>query len=121
MKTQENSKTVKLYTGSYNAPVLTGDGSAYQGNGEGICLWSFDEETGGLEKQESYGQALNASWLTFSPDCRLLYAVNELDDYQGTHGGALCAYKIEDDGRLAMINILPVMGAAPCHLSCDEQ
>ena len=78
MKTQENSKTVKLYTGSYNAPVLTGDGSAYQGNGEGICLWSFDEETGGLEKQESYGQALNASWLTFSPDCRLLYAVNEL-------------------------------------------
>ena len=121
MKTQENSKTVKLYTGSYNAPVLTGDGSAYQGNGEGICLWSFDEETGGLEKQESYGQALNASWLTFSPDCRLLYAVNELDDYQGTHGGALSAYKIEDDGRLAIINILPVMGAAPCHVSCDEQ
>lgn len=33
MKTQENSKTVKLYTGSYNAPVLTGDGSAYQGMG----------------------------------------------------------------------------------------
>lgn len=121
METQEKGKMVKLYTGSYNAPVLTGDGSTYRGNGEGICLWSFDEETGGLEKKESYGQALNASWLAFSPDSRLLYAVNELDDYQGTHGGALSAYKIGEDGRLVMINIRPVMGAAPCHVSCDEQ
>ena len=39
MKTQENSKTVKLYTGSYNAPVLTGDGSAYQGNGKKRADW----------------------------------------------------------------------------------
>ena len=96
MKTQENSKTVKLYTGSYNAPVLTGDGSAYQGNGEGICLWSFDEETGGLEKQESYGQALNASWLTFSPDCRLLYAVNEAgyDKHTACHGCGTLSCKL---------------------------
>lgn len=50
MKSDENGK-IRLYTGSYNAPVLTGDGTFYQGNGKGICLWSFDEETGKLEKR----------------------------------------------------------------------
>ena len=34
MYPQENEKKVKLYTGSYNAPVVTGDGSVY--------LWKRD-------------------------------------------------------------------------------
>lgn len=118
MKSDENGK-IRLYTGSYNAPVLTGDGTFYQGNGEGICLWSFDEETGKLEKKRAYGQALNASWIAFSPDRRMLYAVNELDDYKGTHGGALSAYQLGDEGEIVLKNILPVMGAAPCHVSAD--
>lgn len=37
MYPQENEKKVKLYTGSYNAPVVTGDGSVYLGKGQGIC------------------------------------------------------------------------------------
>lgn len=120
MKSHENGK-IRLYTGSYNAPVLTGDGSIYKGNGEGICLWSLEEETGKLEKKRAYGQALNASWMAISPDCRMLYAVNELDDYQGTHGGALSAYQLEEDGGIVLKNTLPVMGAAPCHVSGDSR
>lgn len=120
MHTQAEKKKVKLYTGSYNAPVMTGDGSTYHGKGKGIQVFLFDEEKGTLEEQESYPDVENASWLSFSPDKRTLYAVNELDDYQGTGGGALSALAVDENGKLSMRNCLPVMGAAPCHVDCDR-
>lgn len=119
MYPQENEKKVKLYTGSYNAPVVTGDGSVYLGKGEGICLWEFDESTGEAKLEKGWPEVLNASWLTLSPDGKMLYAVNELDDYEGTMGGALSAYRVDAQGYLEADSILPVMGAAPCHVSCD--
>ena len=56
-----------------------------------------------------------------SPDGRRLYAVNELDDYEGTKGGAVSAYAVEMDGSLHFLNRLPVMGAAPCHVDCAPE
>ena len=111
----------QLYVGSYNAPVLTGDGSIYHGNGNGITHYEFDEMTGELFERESLPEAQNASWLAFSPDGRRLYAVNELDDYEGTKGGAVSAYAVEMDGSLHFLNRLPVMGAAPCHVDCAPE
>ena len=49
----EGQRKVKLYTGSYNAPVVTGDGSVYLGKGKGIQVFWFDEEEGKLEAFES--------------------------------------------------------------------
>lgn len=119
MHMAEEQRKVKLYTGSYNAPVVTGDGSVYLGKGKGIQIFLFDEEEGKLETFESYPDVKNASWMTFSPDGRTLYAVNELDDYEGTKGGALSALSVDENGRLSLQNCLPVMGAAPCHVDCD--
>lgn len=51
---QKDVGKVKLYTGSYNAPVLTGDGNIYQGKGKGILVFLFDEKDGILEELESY-------------------------------------------------------------------
>ena len=117
---QERTGKVLLYTGSYNVPVLTGDGRVLQRSGEGIRVFGFDEEEGTLEPLACYPEVKNASWMTFSPDERTLYAVNELDDYRGTAGGALTALAVGDDGGLTVRNCLSVMGAAPCHVSCDE-
>lgn len=119
MHMAEGQRKVKLYTGSYNAPVVTGDGSVYLGKGKGIQVFLFDEEEGKLETFESYPDVKNASWMTFSPDGRTLYAINELDDYEGTKGGALSALSVDENGRLSLQNCLPVMGAAPCHVDCD--
>ena len=78
----EWKKSKELYTGSYNAPVMTGDSSVYLGETDRICLWEFDESTGEARLEESWPPgALNASWLTTSPDGKMLYAVNGLDDY----------------------------------------
>lgn len=113
-------KKIKLYTGSYNAPVLTGEGGIYQGKGGGIQVFLFDEEAGTLEALESYPEVENASWMVFSPDRKTLYVVNELDNYQGTGGGALSSFAVDENGSLTMQNCLPVMGAAPCHVDCDR-
>lgn len=108
-----------MYTGSYNAPVLTGDGTIYHGNGKGIQVYLFDEEEGTLEEVRSYPEVQNASWLTFSADGEKLYAVNELDDYEGTGGGAVSAFAVKE-GELQFSGSLAVMGAAPCHVNCDR-
>ena len=111
----------QLYVGSYNAPVLTGDGTVYHGDGNGITRFEFDETTGELFERESLPEAQNASWLALSSDRKNLYAVNELDDYEGTKGGALSAYEVREDGTLRFLNRLPVMGAAPCHVDCAPE
>lgn len=115
----KEQKKIRLYTGSYNAPILTGDGNVYLGDGKGIQVFLFDEEFGTLQELESYPDVKNASWMTFSPDGRTLYAVNELDDYQGTAGGALSALSVDENGKLSVGDCLPVFGAAPCHVDCD--
>lgn len=111
----------QLYVGSYNAPVLTGEGTVYHGDGNGITRFEFDETTGELFERESLSEAQNASWLALSSDRKNLYAVNELDDYEGTKGGALSAYEVREDGTLRFLNRLPVMGAAPCHVDCAPE
>lgn len=58
--------------------------------------------------------------MSFSPDGKTLFAVNELDDYQETGGGALSALAVDERGGLTLKNCLPVMGAAPCHVDCDR-
>lgn len=119
MDIRTGSEKLILYTGSYNMPILTGDGRILRRNGEGIRVFRFDEGEGTLEPLVCYPEVKNASWMTFSPDRKTLYAVNELDDYEGTGGGALTAMAVEKDGSLALRNCLPVMGAAPCHVNCD--
>ena len=118
METKHKTEVRQLYAGSYNAPVLTGDGTIFCGDGKGITRYEFDESTGELLERESLPEAQNASWMALSSDGKRLYAVNELDDYEGTKGGALSAYEVKRDGSLRFLNRLPVMGAAPCHVDC---
>jgi 6-phosphogluconolactonase len=47
---------------------------------------------------------------------RLLFAVNEIEQFDGKPGGAVSAFAIDDTGRLTLINQRASMGAAPCHL-----
>lgn len=114
-----------LYTGSYNAPVLAGDGSVQQGHGEGITLWSFDEDTGVLARRKTYPEAQNASWIALSKDGRTLFAVEELDSIRSggkeLAGGAVASWHIDSaDGTLWYIGMAPTYGAAPCHLSVRD-
>jgi 6-phosphogluconolactonase len=52
---------------------------------------------------------------------RLLFAVNEIDQFEGKPAGAVSAFSITPTGKLALINQRPSMGARPCHLALDGE
>jgi len=60
------------------------------------------------------------SFLALDPKRRLLFAVNEINRFDGKEGGAVSAFAIDrSKGTLALINQRPSMGAGPCHLVLD--
>ena len=60
----------------------------------------------------------NPSFLALDPTRRLLFAVNELDTFQGKPTGAVSAFSIDaTSGALTLLNQQPSMGTSPCHLT----
>src|SRR6266545_8348217 len=51
---------------------------------------------------------------------RLLFAVNELNEFEGKPTGAVSAFSIDPSkGTLTLLNQRPSMGTGPCHLILD--
>src|ERR1022692_483778 len=73
-----------LYVGTY-----TDHGS------QGIYAYRFDAATGQLISLGLAAQSDNPSFLTMALGHRFLYAVNEVDHYQGQPTGAVSAFAID--------------------------
>ncbi len=58
----------------------------------------------------------NPTFFEADPQRRLLFAVNEVDQFEGKPGGAVSAFAIGETGKLTLINQRSSMGAAPCQL-----
>src|SRR5262245_29955140 len=52
---------------------------------------------------------------------RLLFTVNEIDQFEGKPTGAVSAFSIAPTGKLTLINQRPSIGARPCHLALDGE
>jgi 6-phosphogluconolactonase len=101
------------YVGTYSSPV---DGG---GNGKGIYLFEMNPTSGELSLIELAAAAHNASWLSFDPSGRCLYAANEVTDFEGK-SGAVSAYAVDrKNGKLQLLNVVSSEGAGPAHLSVD--
>jgi 6-phosphogluconolactonase len=100
-----------LYVGTY-----TDDGKS-----AGIYLVHFDQKTGGLRVAGSVNAGANPSYLAVHPNGRSLYAVNEVDKYDGRASGAVSSFSIASDtGSLTKLGEVPSEGAAPCYVSVDR-
>jgi len=67
------------------------------------------------------GAASNPSFLELDRTRRLLFAVNEVGEFEGRATGAVSAFAIDrSKGTLTLINQRPSMGTAPCHLVLDR-
>ncbi len=66
------------------------------------------------------GRYRNPSFLTFSPDRRHLYAVNEVDEYHAEKSGSVTSFAVEGaSGRLKAINTVSSGGGMPCKITVD--
>jgi 6-phosphogluconolactonase len=90
----------------------------YTPNGGGIYLFRIDGETGALTQLQIVDDIRNPSWLAINSNNTRLYAVSEIDTYQGMKGGAVAAYAIDPATmQLRRLGAVNSGGAGPAHLS----
>lgn len=104
-------QTHPLWIGSYTA---TGS--------EGIHVYRFDSQTGMLsERPEQAVKTHNPSWLTFSPNRRYLYAVNENGPGQTDIVGRVTAFRVDPaSGTLQQIGQVQTLGSEPAHATVSS-
>jgi 6-phosphogluconolactonase len=61
-------------------------------------------------------ETANPTYFEIDSRRRLLFAVNEIDQFEGTPGGTVSAFAIDDTGRLKLVNQMRSHGVAPCYL-----
>ncbi len=104
-----------VYVGTYTRALSHTPGLA-----EGIYVCRFDPATGALAVEGTIPGAANPSFLALDPQRRFLYAVEEIEDYEGQSSGAVSAFAVDAaTGGLTWLNRQPSHGTAPCHVSIE--
>ena len=90
----------------------------YTPNGGGIYLFRVDRMSGAMTQIHVFDDIRNPTWLAVNPAQTRLYAVSEIDDYQGTRGGAVVSYAIDAESRLlTRLNAVSSGGTSPAYAS----
>jgi 6-phosphogluconolactonase len=90
----------------------------YTPNGGGIYLFRVDGASGALSQIHVFDDIRNPTWLAVNPAQTRLYAVSEIDDYQGARGGAVVSYAIDPETRLlTRLNAVSSAGTSPAYVS----
>ena len=97
-------------------------GTRTDGTAKGIYL--FRLQSAGTEVFQNVtlvplglaAEALNPTFFEIDTGRRLLFAVNEVAQFEGKPVGTVSAFAIDDTGKLKLINQLPTSGPSPCHL-----
>jgi 6-phosphogluconolactonase len=100
-----------LYVGTYTQP---------QSSAKGIYAFKFDAKTGKLAELGLMADTPNPTFLAVHPNGKYLYAINEINEYQGKRAGSVTAYALDrTSGKLTLLNQVSSGGPGPCHLIVD--
>jgi 6-phosphogluconolactonase len=107
--------------GSAEARAATSESYAYVGtytpNGGGIYLFRVDRASGALTQIQVVDDIRNPSGLALNPAQTRLYAISEIDSYQGTKNGAVVSYAVDAGLRLTRLGAVSSAGATPAFVS----
>lgn len=88
---------------------------------KGIYAYRFDSTSARLTPRGLVAETPNPSFLAIDPSQHFLYAVNELEKYQGESSGSVSAFAIDRErGSLTLLNEVSSRGTDPCHISLDS-
>ena len=88
-----------------------------RGGSQGIYLYRFDTETGSADSL-SMVEVDNPSYLTLSPDEKIVYAVSEANE----KNSAVYAFSLDKQhGRLEPLNAMPTNSGGPCYITIDSR
>lgn len=98
------------YFGTYTGP-----------KSQGIYVSHYHAARGELAPPKLAVETPNPAWLTVAPGASRLYAVSEVDSFEGQKTGAVAAFSVAlDTGALTPLNRQASAGGGPCHLSLDR-
>jgi 6-phosphogluconolactonase len=96
-------------------------GTYTTGESKGIYGYRYDAESGELTALGVAAETTNPSFVAVDPSRHFLYAVNEVDKYEGKAMGGVSAFAIDQKtGKLTFLNEVPSGGADPCYISLDK-
>jgi len=105
-----NMSDYLVYIGTYTGP-----------KSQGIYVYKLASATGKLTPLGLAGASDRPAFLALHPNHRYLYAVNEIDKYEGKKSGSVSAFSIDrKTGKLTLLNIVPSGDPGPCHLVVDH-
>lgn len=91
-------------------------GSYTYGGSKGIYSYRFNQATGEAEALNSL-EMKNPSYLTISPDGRMVYAVSETNDASAS----LNIISLNKDGSMRLLDTKPTQGGDPCYVAVQGQ
>ena len=101
-----------FYVGTY-----TENGS----KSKGIYAYRYDAAAGEITPLGLAAEITNPSWLALHPNGRFLYAVNEVQNFNGPNSGGVSAFSIDRaTGKLTFLNEVSSRGADPCYVTVDR-
>jgi 6-phosphogluconolactonase (cycloisomerase 2 family) len=90
----------------------------YTPNGGGIYLFRVDRASGALMQMQVVDDTRNPSWLAVNPTQTHLYAISEIDNFQGKRSGAVVAYAIDPGSfELKRLGAVGSGGIGPTYVS----
>jgi 6-phosphogluconolactonase len=99
-----------VYAGTYTGP-----------QSKGIYGWTLDTATGSVASAGLAGETTSPSFIEIAPNHRFLFAVNEVDSFQGKPAGSVTAFSIDAaTGKLTLLNQQTSGGRGPCYLTVDS-
>ncbi len=100
---------VTVYFGTYSG-----------GKSKGIYVGELDLKSGSLQNVTLAAETKNPSFLAIHPSGKFVYAVGEMDQFDGKKSGAVSAYARDvATGKLTLLNQQPSQGQGPCHIAVD--
>jgi 6-phosphogluconolactonase len=105
----DGSGTTWVFVGTY-----TGKTS------KGIYRFELDLATGKLSGGDVAAEVTSPSFLAVHPSQRFLYAVGEINNFEGKKEGAISAFSLDPKtGAIKLLNQQSSGGPGPCHLTVD--
>ena len=88
---------------------------------KGIYAYRFNAVTGEVNAIGLAAESESPSFLAAHANGKFLYAVNEIDQFDGEKSGSISAFSIDrTNGKLTLLNRVSSRGGGPAHLSLDK-
>jgi 6-phosphogluconolactonase len=96
-------------------------GTQTTGTSKGIYAYHLNPATGELSQHGLAAETEMPTFLTFAPGGKQLFAVNELEEYEGKKGGSVSSFLFDRKAeKLTAVNTVATHGGAPCHVAVDH-